>query len=105
MFDSDVLIDQLGGLLFLSAIHAIDLEKGEDYVSFLLPANIEMKNHIKIIYDFGMDLYAMEFYDCEDGNLVERIEDVYFDMLQDILIEVVSIPKIDAKRPQQHIKG
>lgn len=95
MFDPDVLIDQLGGLDFLNAIHARDLEKGKDYVSFLLPANIRNKNHIKIIYDFGMDLYVMEFYDYEDGTLQERIEDVYFDMLQGIVNEVAGIPVVD----------
>jgi len=90
MFDPDVLIEQLGGQSYLDSIHAIDLEKGDNFVSFLLPVNGSGKSFIKIIYDVASDLYVMEFWDYENGNLIERINEVYCDMLQIFVNDVAT---------------
>lgn len=75
----DELFRQLGGGMFVMMTGCNTFIKGCNYLSMIIP-DCEKADFLKVIYDGGSDLYIMDF--SFDGNIVERLKDIYFDQLQ-----------------------
>lgn len=64
-----------------------DLVGGENYLAFKTSGMVKWKGYVKIEYDYGADLYNIEFYRIRkmEVKVDKRVEGVYADMLVEII--------------------
>ncbi len=93
MFNPDALIVKIGGKKYLDLIGAIDLEKGDNFVSFLLPICPNGLSFSKVFFRAGKGRYIVEFWDQQGVVLIDKIRDVYTRQLPLILESVTGIAK------------
>jgi hypothetical protein len=70
---------------------AKDLVGGDNYLAFKTSGMVRWKGYVKVEYDYGADLYSIEFYRIRKMEIKvdNRVEGVYADMLTEIIDEQV----------------
>ena len=73
-------------LVLLKALRASDGVYGDDFIQFKVKGDRDV-NKIKVIYNYGQDLYDVEFYNQRglNCNMKDKIEGLYNDQLVDAI--------------------
>ena len=76
-------------------------------ISFTV-ATAKFQGHVTVLYERGLDLYAVELY--RDGELIERVDEVFFDSLGGTLERLIDdgnwqrirVQCLSGRKPVQH---
>lgn len=84
-----MILNQFGGNKFIAMTGAKAFIASENTLSFKIGKNSSKCNSVKVVYNFGKDLYEMEFlYVSINGvKVLKKFEDVYSDSLCDRFTE------------------
>jgi hypothetical protein len=101
---AETILKQLGGNRFIVMTGAKNFYTNGNDLCFKIGRNKTKANAVRIEYDYGMDLYKMEFIYATNDRLGKNYEfikgqkkilktynDVYFDMLEELFTEYTGL--------------
>lgn len=85
------ILNQLGGQRFILMTGSKDFVGGNDYLQFKVGRNLNGISHVKIIYNYGKDLYTAIFMKWNGRKMefkeVAKFEELYCEDLTERFVE------------------
>lgn len=99
------ILNQIGGRKFLVCTGSQIINSSENSITFKLTRNKTQANRLKITYNYGLDLYDVEFYKETLPHLnkktwewikgskkeIKKYNEIYCDMLEELFTETTGL--------------